>query len=140
MIQRLHNPPDYGKITGTISDWLSGYNREAMVMARPSKTEQEMGYIRDLWNELRVIEAEYHGVITIYSGASLRPGVLHHRMVFTPIMGGMENGLGTVALEFLYPNVEQSTYAGFMWRKAIALARMITEQAEGAKSAPKKRG
>lgn len=109
-------------------------------MARPSKTEQEMGYLRDWWNELRVIEAEYHGVVTIYSGASPRPGVMHHRMVFTPILGGMENGLGTVALEFLYPNVEQSTYAGFMWRKAITLARMIEEQREVRQAAPKKRG
>lgn len=59
-----------------------------------------------------------------------RPGVMQYRMTFTPLLNGEKNGLGVVALTFGYPNVEQSTYAGFMWRKAIALSRMVLETAE----------
>lgn len=99
-------------------------------MSRPSKTEQEQGYIRDWWHEVRVIEAEYHGTVTLYVVPLGRPGVWQYRMVFTPLMDGQPNGMGIVALTFVYPNAEQSTLAGFLWRKAIALARMVDE-AEG---------
>lgn len=99
-------------------------------MSRPSKTEQEIGYLKDFWNEVRQIEAEYTGVFEMHVTPTARPGVMQYRMTFTPLLSGQPNGLGVVALTFGYPNVEQSTYAGFMWRKAITLARMV-EEAEG---------
>lgn len=96
-------------------------------MPRPTKTDQEMGYLRDFWNEVRTMEAEYAGMFSMQVRPAARPGVMVYRMLFTPLMEGLENGLGTTALEFSYPNVEQSTYAGFMWRKAIALSRQVEE-------------
>jgi len=99
-------------------------------MPRPSKTEQEMGYLRDFWNEVRQTEAEYHGMFEMHVVPTARPGVMQYRMTFTPLLNGEKNGLGVVALTFGYPNVEQSTYAGFMWRKAITLSRMV-EEAKG---------
>jgi hypothetical protein len=98
-------------------------------MARPSKTEQEMGYLRDWWTEVRTMEADYRGQVSMFVTATQRPGVMQYRMVFTPLMGDLENGLGVQAIDFVYPNVEQSSFAGFMWRKAISLSRMV-EQAE----------
>lgn len=99
-------------------------------MSRPSKTEQEQGFFRDCWTEMRSIEAEYHGVISIYVSTLARPGTFGFRMIFTPLMGDTDEGIGVHALEFIYPNVEQTTFAAFLWRKAIALARMVREGKE----------
>lgn len=109
-------------------------------MARPSKTEQETGYLRDWWNEVRVLEAEHQGMVSMFVNATHRPGVMKYRMVFTPLMGDAENALGVVALEFVYPNVEHSTFAGFMWRKAISLSRMVQEAADKRTARPTKGG
>jgi hypothetical protein len=102
---------------------------------RPSKTQQEMGYLRDFWNEVRVCESEYHGMFEMHVIPTAHPGVMLYRMTFTPLLNGEPNGLGVVALSFGYPNVEQSTYAGFMWRKAITLSRMV-EEADGVLKRP----
>lgn len=109
-------------------------------MARPSKTDQEQGYIRDMWNEIRTIEAVHHGMVSMHVAALPRPGVMAFKMVFTPLMEGQENGLGVHALEFIYPNAEQSTLAGFLWRKAISLGRMVEDADSEGRLAPKKRG
>ena len=109
-------------------------------MSRPSKTDQELGAIKDWWTEVRTLEAEYHGTFLMYISALGRPGTFAFRMVFVPLLGGEENHMGTQALEFLYPNAEQSTLAGFLWRKAITLGRMVHEQDEKVHLGPKKRG
>lgn len=99
-------------------------------MPRPSKTDQELAAIRDCWKELRVLEAEYQGETQMWCTPSARPGVFTWRMIFTPLMGGKYNYIGAVALSFQYPNTEQSTFAGFLWRKAVTLSRMVLEQEE----------
>jgi len=109
-------------------------------MARPSKTDQELGAVRDCWTELRTIEAEYHGETQLWCVPTARPGVFSYRMIFTPLMGGIEDHMGMVALSFQYPNAEQSTLASFLWRKAISLGRMVAEQSEASAARGKKRG
>lgn len=109
-------------------------------MARPSKTDQELGHIKDYWTEIRTIEAEYSGMVTVFMNCTARPGVLVFRMIFTPLMEGMENALGTCTIEFLYPNVEQSSLAGFLWRKVISLGRMVAEESENQRARKKTRG
>ena len=101
-------------------------------MPRPSKTEQELGYLRDFWNEVRVMEAEHHGMFEMYVTPTPRPGVMQYLMRFTPIMGTIPNHMGVTTLTFAYPNVENSSYSGFMWRKAITLSRMVQEMADSA--------
>lgn len=102
-------------------------------MARPSKTDQEMGHVKDWWNEARTIEAEYHGQVSMTVNATPRPGVFSIEMRFTPVYDRVENPLGAQVLVFLYPNVEQSTLAAFLWRKMISLGRMV----EGAYDLPR---
>jgi len=97
-------------------------------MARPSKTDQEMGYVKDFWNEVRTIEAQHHGIVSMNIYPVPRPGVFQIQLSFTPLMGGIENGLGVTSIVCSYPNAEQSTLAGFLWRKAISLGRMVEEQ------------
>jgi hypothetical protein len=99
-------------------------------MARPSKTDQEIGYLKDFWEEVRTMEADYHGQWSMEVWPSSRPGVMIYRMIFTPLMVAVEYGLGKQTLGFVYPNEEQSTYSGFIWRKAISLSRQVKAAAE----------
>jgi hypothetical protein len=99
-------------------------------MGRPSKTAQEVGYLKDFWEEVRTLEADHHGMWEMNVRPSNRPGVMVYRMVFTPLVEGLENGLGKQTLEFIYPNAEQSTYSGFVWRKAISLSRQVQAAAD----------
>lgn len=105
-------------------------NGEVIGMARPSKTDKELGAFRDCWNELRALEADHHGMVSMFCNPLGRPGTFGFRMVFTPMVGRPEDVSGVHALEFIYPNVENSSFAGFLWRKAIALRRMVDEGAE----------
>jgi len=107
-------------------------------MARPSKTDQEMGYVKDWWTEARTIESLHHGTVQMSLWPTNRPGVFQVSMSFTPLMSGQENGLGVCSLSFAYPNAEQSTMAGFLWRKCIALGRMVEETEEIYKAHRKK--
>lgn len=109
-------------------------------MARPSKLDQEMGYIRDLWNELKTIEAVHHGMVSMTVSPLKRPGVLFFHMSFTPMDAQFHGGEGICSLSFQYPNAEQSTLAGFLWRKAISLGRMVEETQSNEGSDPTKRG
>jgi hypothetical protein len=103
-------------------------------MARPSKTDQELGYLKDFWEEVRTTEADYHGSWSMEVWPSNRPGVMTYRMIFAPLMGAIEYGLGKQTLEFTYPNAEQSTMSGFLWRKAIALGRQVKLASEEERS------
>jgi hypothetical protein len=109
-------------------------------MARPSKTEQEMGYLKDFWEEVRTMEADYHGMWSMSVRPSNRPGVMIHVMSLTPLMMNELNPMGVETIEFSYPNAEQSTYSGFLWRKAIALGRQVAGSAETARNRRKNGG
>lgn len=86
--------------------------------------------MKDFWLEVRAMEADYQGMFSMFTNPTNRPGVFRFTMVFTPLMEGMANTLGTHSLDFSYPNAEQSSLAGFLWRKAIALSRMVREASE----------
>lgn len=109
-------------------------------MARPSKTDQEQGYFKDFWTELRTIESVGRGTVTVLFNATGRPGVCEVQLIFTPMFGGEQNKMGMQVIKCTYPNAEVSTLAGFLWRKAISLGRMIDGLIEESDLAPKKRG
>ena len=97
-------------------------------MSRPSKTDQELGAMRDFWTEVRTLESAYTGAFSMFTTATTRPGVFVFRMVFTPLLGVEENGMDIDSLEFKYPNEEQSSLAAMLWRKSISLGRMVAER------------
>jgi len=109
-------------------------------MSRPSKTEQELGHIRDLWTELRTLEAEYHGLSNIHMTPLARPGCFSIRIQFTTLDSQFEEKPADQAIQFVFPNVEQSTFAGMLWRKAISLGRMIYQADEERATRPKTKG
>lgn len=84
-------------------------------MPRPSKTEQEIGFIKSLWEELRTMEADHHGTVELKLYPSKRPGVLTIRMIFTPSLAGEDFHLGAQALQFEFPGPQQATFAGALW-------------------------
>jgi hypothetical protein len=86
--------------------------------------------MKDWWAEVRTIESTHHGTVSMFVNPITRPGVFAMKMVFIPLIEMEENGMGTVSIDFTYPNAEASTLAGFLWRKAISLGRMVEEQAE----------
>lgn len=84
--------------------------------------------MKDFWLEVRTMESAYTGAFSMFVSATQRPGVFSFRMVFTPLLGGEENGMGVAALEFAYPNAEQSMLSSMLWRKAMSLGRMLDQQ------------
>jgi hypothetical protein len=107
-------------------------------MSRPSKTDQEQGYFKDFWTELRTIESIGKGTVTVLFNATGRPGVCEIQLVFTPLFGSEQNTLGMQVIKCVYPNAETSTLAGFLWRKAIALGRMIDSLDQAPDMAPRR--
>ena len=96
--------------------------------------------MKDFWLEVRTMESAYTGAFSMFVTATQRPGVFSFRLVFTPLLGGQENGMGVAALEFVYPNVEQSMLAAMLWRKSIALGRMLDQQELDNRPTENKRG
>lgn len=95
-------------------------------MPRPSKTEQEVGFIHSLWEELRTMEADHHGTVSITLHPSRRPGILTIRMVFTPALAGEENHLGTSAVQYDFPGPAVQSFAGSLWMFAGRLHDLVS--------------
>jgi len=96
-------------------------------MARPSKTDQELGWLDDTWRVFRNFEASYGGVITVYANPMARPGVFTFRFVFTPLVESAENYLGACAVQFLFPHSEAKTLAATFFNQALKLAQVIED-------------
>lgn len=99
-------------------------------MPRPSKTDQEQGAMKDLWLEIKALEAEHSGVVSMHMIPTERPGVFSFNLLFTSLLEGQPNAPSSHSLQFVYPNAERSPLAAFLWRKAIALSRMVQEEAD----------
>lgn len=96
-------------------------------MARPSKTEQERGYMRSAWDVLRTIQADYQGVVSVYANCTGRPGVFTFRLVFTPLVEDAENYLGANAIQFEFPTAQTSTLAATLFAQAMKLQQVVAD-------------
>lgn len=97
-------------------------------MARPSKTDQERGYLSAFWKEIRMMEADFGGIVTISANPSPRPGIFIFRLGFTPIYGELNNPLGTQAYSTEFPNGAAQTLAGALWAAAMKLTGQVSEE------------
>jgi hypothetical protein len=109
-------------------------------MARPSKTEQEYGYLRSAWDEIRGMQADYQGVVSIYANATGRPGVFTIRLVFTPLVEDAENYLGANAVQYEYPNGTTQTMASALWAQAMKLTECVSASYQALKPRRNRRG
>lgn len=103
-------------------------------MPRPSKSDQEKGFIRSWWDHVREIETDYHGTVMISTFATERPGVFAWRLSFTPFMGDMENMLHRAAIGFNFPDSRNVTLAGALFVAAMNLGDLVEDLAQEQKA------
>jgi len=96
-------------------------------MARRSKTEQEQGYVRNYWDEVREMEADYRGVVLCAVECGPRPGVLRFRLSFTPLLLGEDNHMGSVMYQFEFPNAGVQSFAGAFWAASLKLLALVEQ-------------
>jgi len=106
---------------------------------RPSKTEQEVGFIRAFWDEVREMEADYNGYVHVTEIASKRPGVLDITLTFEQVVGEDNNLLDTCRYKYLYPNSMLHTYGASKWIAARALRQLVEDVAAARPKAKKNR-
>lgn len=105
-------------------------------MPRQSKTDQEIGYIRSYWDEIREMEADYKGVVACVVDYTSRPGVLIIRHTFVPIIGGQRNFMGTQAHVIEFPNSQQGSLASTLWAASLKLLALVEQASFHAGEAP----
>jgi len=94
-------------------------------MARKTKTEQEQGYMRSFWDEVRTLQADYTASVGLYSYPTDRPGVWSFRLVFTPLVVDAENPVGSAAVQFQYPVAQNVSLAGYLWNQSMKLTELV---------------
>lgn len=96
-------------------------------MARPSKTDTEKGFVEAFWKEVKTLEADFTGLITIAVYPAARPGVLYFRISFTPLLVEDENPLGSAAVQVEFPNASTQTLAGALWSASMKLYHLVSD-------------
>lgn len=94
-------------------------------MTRKSKTDQELGYLKMFWEELRTLEVEYSGAVTMFVSASRRIGVMEYRLVFTSLLDDETASEHTCTYKFDYPNAGNTILAGQLWNASRILADLV---------------
>lgn len=97
-------------------------------MPRPSKTEQELGYLRSFWNEVRTLQVDYAAAVGLYAYPTDKPGIWSYRLVFTPLLDNAENLVGSAAVQFQFPNSAAMSLAGCLWNNSMKLTELVAEQ------------
>jgi hypothetical protein len=108
-------------------------------MPKPTKTEQERGFIRSFWDELREIEADFMGIAQVFEYTSKRPGVLEIALAFDKEIGPDDEPMGRQMYKYEFPNSSNQTYAASKWIAARALRQMV-EEAVSKRPVRKKKG
>ena len=96
-------------------------------MPRVTKQEQEVGFLRSFWDEVREMEADFNGSVVVYETASKRPGILSLRLVFTQAVGKKDNPLSACSYSYTFPSAANQTYAGSKWVAARALRQVVED-------------
>jgi len=94
-------------------------------MTRVSKTDQERGYLKSFWEEARTVETEYTGSVTMFVTTTQRIGVMEYRLVFTSLLDRETASARDCSYRFEYPNAQDVTLAGQLWRGARILADLV---------------
>lgn len=109
-------------------------------MPRRSKQEQELGYFRAAWDEIRVMEADFTGNVEIRLNPTQRPGVFNIQMKFTQGLFQDENAVRQESITVNFPDASQSMFSGMIWHLAMQLSRQVLEAQNVVKPKARKRG
>ncbi len=100
-------------------------------MPRKTKQEQEQAYLRNFWDEIREMEADYGGVVQVSMDATNRPGVFVLRISFTPFLGTEDNPIGSCFYKRDFPDSYNTSLAGAYWSAALRLLQLVEVQMKG---------
>jgi len=109
-------------------------------MPRKTKTDEEVGYLRAFWDEVREMEADFNGAVSIQELPSKRPGVLEIHLSFTQAVGTLDNPLSQAKYKYTFPTALNQTYAASKWVAARALRQVVADMDEDLKRPRRKRG
>lgn len=99
-------------------------------MPRRTKLEQEQGFMRSFWDEVRTMQADYAASVGLYAYPTDRPSVWSFRLVFTPLVESAGNSVGSAAVQFMYPVSENVSLAGVLWNQSMKLAALVAEASQ----------
>lgn len=108
-------------------------------MPRVSKTDQELGYVRSFWNEVKTFQAIYGTAFEATASLSERPGVLVFRLTATSLLDGHGEGMGKNTVQFEFPTANKQTLAAALWVYAMKLSDLIEENDKRRQKDPGKR-
>lgn len=93
-------------------------------MPRPSKTDLELGYVRDFWQEVIDIEREHKSVVTLRITPANSRGVLVFRLEAYAVNEIEDDSPRKDSIQRGWPSASNTSLAGFMW----SLARRLNDQ------------
>ncbi len=96
-------------------------------MPRRTKQEQEQGFMRSFWDEVRMLQADYGAAVGLYAYPTERPSVWSFRLVFTPLIESAENPVGSAAVQFIFPTASNTPLAATLWVQAMKLTQVVIE-------------
>ena len=91
-------------------------------MPRRSKDDQDRGFMRSFWDEVRELETDHGASVTLFVHPSKRPGVFVYRMVAVPIEGPEAETKGVNAVQFEYPTALRQSLPAALWAYAQKLS------------------
>ncbi|HKF96603.1 MAG TPA: hypothetical protein VKB96_18840 [Gammaproteobacteria bacterium] len=109
-------------------------------MPRKSKTDQERGYARSAWDELRDIEDEFKAAVFITMTPEHRPGVWKLRISCSQVLASFGTQPIDTAIAVIWPNAHDQAFTGALWDSFIKLRAMAEEQAGMIHTRPHKDG
>jgi hypothetical protein len=85
-------------------------------MPRPSKTSQELGYLRTAWEEIEDMQLEHHVLVTVKLIPVSSRGVWNLRgEIVTIECDTYDQPIGRSTIMMRFPNGHNTTFAGELW-------------------------
>ena len=98
-------------------------------MPRKSKTDQEIGYARSAWDQLRDTEDDFKASVFVTLTPEHRAGVWRIRLSCAQVFAQYGQQPVDCAVSVIWPNAHTQSFMGALWDAQIKLFAMAEEQA-----------
>lgn len=110
-------------------------------MPRPSKTDQELAYLRSAWEELEEQAVEYEFHTDLLMTPTISRGVWNVTVVATSKdRDSKGDPLGVERVQFRFPNGRMVTFAGEMWNVLHRFTEQVAEARDRIERTRQKKG